>query len=160
MAFSGTFDYTLDAKNRLTVPAKFRTSLSESVVLARGTERCVTIWPKRDFERFVAGALAGQHALSPEADKLKRYFFAFSFETELDSAGRVMVPPRLMQHAGLTKDVVVNGMDDRIEVWDREAWADYDAELDFAALARAVVPAPAGGVGAAAAAAQPGDPTA
>jgi len=151
MAFSGTFDYTLDAKNRLTVPAKFRSSLSESVVLARGTERCVTIWPKRDFERFVAGALEGLHPISPEADKLKRYFFANSFETELDSAGRVMVPPRLLHHANLVKDVVVNGMDDRIEVWDRAAWADYDAELDFATLARAVVPGTAATPGASAA---------
>jgi len=140
MAFSGTFDYTLDAKNRLTVPAKFRSSLTEAVVLARGTERCVTIWPKRDFERFVAVALEGLHPLSVEADQLKRYFFATSFDTELDSAGRVMVPPRLLGFAGLTKDVVVNGMDDRIEVWDRQAWADYDANLDYASLARAVVP--------------------
>ncbi len=160
MAFSGTFDYTLDAKNRLTVPAKFRTSLTDAVVLAKGTEQCMTIWPKRDFEAFVTGTLEGLHPLHPKRDALKRFFFSNSFDTELDSAGRVMVPPSLMQHAGLTKDVVVNGMDDRIEVWDREAWADYDAELDFAALARAVVPAPAGGVGAPGAAAAPGDPTA
>ena len=148
MAFSGTFDYTLDAKNRLTVPAKFRTSLTDAVVLAKGTEQCMTIWPKRDFEAFVTTTLAGLHPLDRKRDDLKRYFFANSFETELDSAGRVMVPPRLLQHAGLAKDVVVNGMDDRIEVWDREAWARYNAELDITALAADVAfgaPVPAGG---------------
>ena len=148
MAFSGTFDYTLDAKNRLTVPAKFRTSLTDAVVLAKGTEQCMTIWPKRDFEAFVTGTLEGLHPLHPKRDALKRFFFSNSFDTELDSAGRVMVPPSLLQHAGLTKDVVVNGMDDRIEVWDREAWARYNAELDITALAADVAfgaPVPAGG---------------
>jgi MraZ protein len=148
MAFSGTFDYTLDAKNRLTVPAKFRTSLTDAVVLAKGTEQCMTIWPKRDFEAFVTGTLEGLHPLHPKRDALKRFFFSNSFDTELDSAGRVMVPPSLMQHAGLTKDVVVNGMDDRIEVWDREAWARYNAELDITALAADVAfgaPVHAGG---------------
>ena len=148
MAFSGTFDYTLDAKNRLTVPAKFRTSLTDAVVLAKGTEQCMTIWPKRDFEAFVTGTLEGLHPLHPKRDALKRFFFSNSFDTELDSAGRVMVPPSLMQHAALTKDVVVNGMDDRIEVWDREVWARYNAELDITALAADVAfgaPVPAGG---------------
>ena len=135
MAFSGTFDYTLDAKNRLTVPAKFRTSLTESVVLAKGTAECVTIWPKRDFEAFVTTTLDGLHPLDRKRDDLKRYFFSNSFETELDSAGRVMVPPVLMQHALLTKDVVVNGVFDRIEVWDRDAWAAYNAGLDIGSLA-------------------------
>jgi MraZ protein len=69
MAFSGTFDYTLDAKNRLTVPAKFRTSLTDAVVLAKGTEQCMTIWPKRDFEAFVTGTLEGLHPLHPSGTR-------------------------------------------------------------------------------------------
>ena len=134
MAFSGTFDYSLDAKNRLTVPAKFRTSLSEKVVLARGTEHCVAVWPARDFEAFVAESLAGMHRLDPKRDRLKRYFFSNSFETELDSAGRVGVPSKLMEHAELTKEVVVNGVDDHLEVWDRDGWSAYNDGLDIAEL--------------------------
>jgi len=147
MAFSGTFDYSLDAKNRLTVPAKFRTSLTESVVLSRGTDRCVAIWPKRDFESYVATALEGMHPLAPDRDRIKRYFFSNSFETELDSAGRVMVPPALMAHGGLAKEVVVNGMDDHIEVWDRETWAAYNEELDFGSIAAAFATPGAGATG-------------
>lgn len=135
MSFSGTFDYTLDAKNRLTVPAKFRTSLSESVVLSRGTETCVALWPKRDFHDFVSGALANTKLLDPKRDAIKRYFFSNSFETELDSAGRVMLPAALMGHGELAKEVVVNGMDDRIEIWDRRRWAEYNAALDISDLA-------------------------
>lgn len=135
MAFSGTFDYTLDAKNRLTVPAKMRVQLPESVVLSRGTETCVSIWPKRDFELFVAAALANTRPLDPKRDAIKRYFFSNSFETELDSAGRVMLPSALMGHGELHKEVVVNGMDDRIEIWDRQRWGDYNAALNINALA-------------------------
>ncbi len=135
MAFSGTFDYTLDAKNRLTVPAKFRTSLTESVVLSRGTQKCVAIWLKHDFREFVADALSDTSPLDPKRDAIKRFFFSNSFEVELDSAGRVMVPTKLMAYGELTKEVVVNGMDDRIEIWDRQRWDDYNAALNIDDLA-------------------------
>ena len=134
MAFSGTFDYTLDAKNRLTVPAKFRTSLSDGVVISRGTQKCLSIWPKHDFEAFVASALAGTAPLDPKRDAINRFFFSNSFETELDSAGRVMVSPKLLDHAGLGKEVVVNGVGDRIEIWDRTLWAQYNDGLDISDL--------------------------
>ncbi len=131
MSFSGTFDYTLDAKNRLTVPAKMRSQLTETVVLSRGTEKCVSIWLKADFDAFVENALAGTGLLDPKRDRIKRFFFSNSFEVELDSAGRVMVPAKLLEYGGLTKDVVVNGIGDRIEVWDRERYQAYDDEQDI-----------------------------
>ena len=129
MAFRGTFDYTLDAKNRLTVPAKFRATLAEGVVLAKGIERCVAVWTPRDYEAYTQTALAGLNPLSPQAQKLQRFFSANSIDTELDSAGRVMVPGFLLEHAGLSKDVVVTGAGQCLEVWDRSAWADYNASL-------------------------------
>ncbi len=135
MAFSGTFDYNLDAKNRLTVPAKMRTSLTETVVLSRGTEKCVSLWPQRAFELFVAEALASTRPLDPKRDQIKRFFFSNSFQTELDSAGRVMLPPPLLVYGELAKEVVVNGMDDRIEIWDRQRWAGYNAALNINDLA-------------------------
>lgn len=134
MAFRGTFDYTLDAKNRLTVPAKFRASLSEGVVLAKGTERCVALWTPKDFDAYVQAALADMHPLSPQADKINRFFQANSLDTELDAAGRVMVPGFLLEHAGLTKEVVVTGVGNRLEVWGRAQWADYNASLDIGDL--------------------------
>jgi len=129
MAFRGTFDYSLDAKNRLTVPARFRAALSEGVVLAKGLERCVAIWTPGAYEQYTRFALGGFHTLSPEAQKLERFFAANSFDTELDAAGRVMVPPFLIEHAGLSKEVVVTGTGKALELWDRATWADYNAAL-------------------------------
>jgi MraZ protein len=134
MAFRGTFDYTLDAKNRLTVPAKFRPALGDGAVLAKGTERCVAIWTPEAFDAYVQASLADMHPLAPQADRLNRFFQANSIDQELDSAGRVMLPSFLLEHAGLTKDVVVTGVGNRLEVWDRAAWAAYNANLDIAEL--------------------------
>ena len=128
-SFRGTFDYTLDAKNRLTVPARFRAALSEGVVMAKGTERCVAVWVPRDYDAYTESALQNLHPLSPEAEKLQRFFAANSVETELDAAGRVMFPPFLLEHGELAKDVVVTGAGNRLEVWDRGAWSDYNAAL-------------------------------
>jgi MraZ protein len=129
VAFRGTFDYTLDAKNRLTVPAKFRAALSEGVVLAKGIERCVALWTPKAYDGYTQAALAEMNPLSPQAQKLQRFFSANSIDTELDSAGRVMVPSFLLEHAGLAKDVVVTGAGQWLEIWDRSAWAEYNAAL-------------------------------
>ena len=128
-SFRGTFDYSLDAKNRLTVPARFRAALAEGVVMAKGTEPCVALWVPDAYDSYTESILSGLHPLSEEADKLERFFAANSHETELDSAGRVGFPPFLLDHADLTKEVVVTGARDRLEVWDRKAWADYNASL-------------------------------
>jgi MraZ protein len=129
MAFRGTFEYTLDAKNRLTVPAKFRAALAERVVLAKGDGAYLEMWRPEEFEGRTEGALQGFHPLSPDAIALKRYWFANSADTELDSAGRVMVPGPLLEHANLGKEAVVIGVDDHVEVWNRSSWSDHNAGL-------------------------------
>jgi MraZ protein len=129
VAFRGTFDYSLDAKNRLTVPAKFRATLSDGVVLAKGVEHCVELWKPSDYESFTAEALQGFHRLSPQGRKLRSFFAANSLDTELDSAGRVGVPSFLLEHAGLGKEVVVVGAEDCLQVWDRSTWASYNSAL-------------------------------
>ena len=129
MAFRGTFDHTLDAKNRLTVPARFRSELSGGVVLAKGLERCVAVWTPAAYDAYTAAALKDFHPLSKEAQKLTRFFSANSLDTELDGAGRVGIPPFLLQYAGLDKECVVTGGGDCLEVWDRQAWHDYNRTL-------------------------------
>lgn len=129
MAFRGTFDYTLDAKNRLTVPARFRAELAGGVVLAKGLERCIALWTPGAYDTYTAAALQGLHPLSKDAQKLRRFFSANSLDTELDAAGRVMVPTFLLDHAGLSRDVVVTGADDSLEIWDRATWTTYNDAL-------------------------------
>ena len=128
-SFRGTFDYTLDAKNRLTVPARFRAVLADGVVMAKSTEPCVQLWVPADYEAFTSGALAPLNPASPDARKLRRFFSANSHDTELDSAGRIGFPPFLLEHGKLGKDVVVTGAGDCLEVWDRGEWSSYNDAL-------------------------------
>ena len=113
MIFRGTFEHALDAKHRLTVPSKFRAALAGGVVLAASPETTasapssIAMWTAEAYEAYTAAALPGLSPISPEARDLKRFFFNYSHDTELDSANRVMIPPSLMEYAGLDKDVVV-----------------------------------------------------
>ena len=141
MAFRGTFDPTLDAKNRLTVPSKFRAALSDGLVLAKGIDAgCAQVWIPSEYEAYVEDALAGINPMTEQARKLERFFGAGSFETELDAAGRIMIPGPILEHARLSKDVVVIGSRRCLELWDRESWAAVDAELsaDVHALTEAL----------------------
>ncbi|HEY6398141.1 MAG TPA: division/cell wall cluster transcriptional repressor MraZ [Solirubrobacteraceae bacterium] len=131
MIFRGTFEHALDAKHRLTVPATFRATLAGGVVLAAshevtpGSPRSVSIWTPDGYEEFTAQTLRGLNPLSPTARELKRFFFNSSFDTELDSANRVMIPPPLLRYAGLDREVVVTGSGECVEVWDRSAYQSY-----------------------------------
>jgi MraZ protein len=129
LTFRGTFEHALDAKHRLTIPARFRAALSDGVVLAAshevspGAPRTVSVWTPADYDAFTTSTLSGLNPASPKARELKRFFFNASFDTELDSANRVMIPPHLMSYAGLQKEVVVTGSGECLEVWDRAAYA-------------------------------------
>ena len=110
--FRGTFDHTLDAKNRLTVPARYRATLAEGVVIAMPVDLkpCVGIWRPEDYERYTQRALAELPPLSPRLTELERFFYGSSQDAELDAAGRIMVPGFLGEHAALQKEVVVVGV--------------------------------------------------
>lgn len=129
MAFRGTFDHTLDAKNRLTVPSKFRAALADGVVLARASSAsCLEIWPQADYEKLNSAALEKLNPISPQARELKRRIYGGAFDTDLDAAGRVMVPPKLIEYASLDREVALIGAGECLEVWDRDAWATADAD--------------------------------
>ena len=122
MAFRGHFDYSLDAKNRLNVPPKFRAAFSEGIVLVEALEPCVALYTPDAFDAFTEQVLAGRNPLSPEYRKLTRRFVGRSFDTELDAAGRVTLNQSLIEYARIDKEVVVVGTLDHLEVWGRSAW--------------------------------------
>jgi MraZ protein len=124
VAFRGHYEYALDAKNRLNVPAKIRAVFSAGVVLAQGLEPCVTIWVPDEFERWTQSFLSNLNPLSPERRKLTRYFAGTSFDAELDSAGRVTLNQALIEHAQIDREVVIVGNLDHLEVWDRRRWSE------------------------------------
>jgi MraZ protein len=129
MAFRGNFEYSLDDKNRLTVPAKLRDRLSDGVVLARGMDPCVEVWPAPDFDARMHASLQGLHPMSTEARTIKAFYGGNSFEGKLDGAGRVAVAPSLMDYAGLEKEVVVVGAEDCLQIWNRGAWKVFNDRL-------------------------------
>jgi MraZ protein len=129
MAFRGHFDYSLDAKNRLNVPPKFRAAFSDGVVLARGLEPCIWVWPPAAFDRFTDQVIGSLNPISAERRKLTRYVAGNSFDAELDAAGRVTLNSTLLEHAEIDREVVVVGVLEYLEVWSRERWLAGQEEL-------------------------------
>jgi MraZ protein len=129
----GEHDHTIDDKNRLTLPAKFRQAFAEGVVLARGIERCLTAYPRSEWGAAIETRLQELDPLSKEGRVMQRYFFSGAAEAELDKQGRVMIPSSLSEHAGLGKEVVVAGIRDHLEIWDRAAWREHLHEIEGSA---------------------------
>ena len=129
----GEHEHTIDDKNRLTLPAKFRQAFSEGLVLSRGIERCLYAYPRGEWEASVQSRLGELDLFSKEGRVMQRYFFAGAAEAEVDKQGRVMVPSSLGEYAGLGKEVVVAGIHYHLEIWDRAAWRAHLDEIEGSA---------------------------
>jgi MraZ protein len=122
LAFRGQFDYSLDAKNRVAVPPKFRPAFADGIVLSKWLEPAVSIWVPDEFERWSDSFLSRLNPVGSEHRKLTRFFAGGSFDLTLDSAGRITLNQQLMQYAGISKEVVIVGQLNHLEIWDRDAW--------------------------------------
>jgi MraZ protein len=129
MAFRGHYEHSLDSKDRLTVPSRFRAALADGVVLAAGLDTSVWVFAPDGFDRLSQRFLTPVNPFSGDGLKLRRHFFGKSFDDKLDSAGRIRIPKPLVDHAGLSGPCVVIGNDDWFEVWDAPRWSEYEAEL-------------------------------
>jgi MraZ protein len=129
----GEYEHTMDDKNRLTLPAKFRQAFGDGVVLTRGLEPCVVAYPRRDWSERIERRLDELDPLSGEARAVRRFTFSGASDEELDKQGRVTIPAPLLRHAGLEREVVVAGLHDHLEIWDRAAWRAQLAELEGSA---------------------------
>jgi MraZ protein len=99
------------------------------VFLVRGPDPCISLYPETTYAALTEAALEGMNPFSTQARELKRLFHSTATDTELDSAGRVMLTPRQLEHAGIDREVVVTGAGDCLELWDRSAWEAYDRDL-------------------------------
>ena len=129
MAFHGTFDHSLDAKHRLTVPSKLRAAFSEGAFLVEGADECLSLYPARTYSALVDAALAGLNPLSAQARRLNRFFRSNAHSVELDSAGRVMLGSKLAASVGIDRDVAVIGAGECLELWDPSTWEAYHEAL-------------------------------
>ena len=129
MAFRGLYEHSLDSKDRLTIPSRFRASLSDGVVLSKGFDPCVWLHTTGEFEQLSDRFLSPHSPFGRDARQLRRRFHGGSFDEKLDSAGRIRMPKHLVEHAKLGDNCVVIGMDDYFEVWDPKRWAKVESEV-------------------------------
>jgi MraZ protein len=127
--FLGEHQHTLDAKGRLSLPAKWRLKMDEKLVVAKGLENCLYVSSVEEYERFLT-QLTEQGDFDPRFRKVRRFFTSGAVEVPIDSAGRVIIPQTLREYARLDRDVAVIGNGDRIELWDASMWSEYNGETE------------------------------
>lgn len=123
--FIGTYEHTIDEKSRLTLPARFREGIGDGVVLARGLDGNVAVYPRETWTMTVEARISALDPLSREARELRRFFFSGAAESNVDRQGRILVPTVLTRHAGLERDVIVAGNYDHLELWQPAAWEQH-----------------------------------
>lgn len=139
--FLGTHAPRLDDKGRLFLPAKFREQLAEGLVITKGQEHCLYVFPLAEFARQTE-QMRRAPVTSKAARDYMRVFLSGASDEVPDKQGRITIPPALRDYAGLDRDSVVIGAGTRVEVWDAAAWASYlnEQEQNFAELSEEVLP--------------------
>src|SRR3989344_682922 len=125
----GQYQHTIDNKKRLALPVKFRGELGVKVIVTKGVENCLVVYTQKEWE--VMSAKLGNLPVSQgEARSFARHLLASAMEIELDKLGRILIPDYLKQYANLSKNVVVCGLSNRLEIWDEEAWKNYSKNAE------------------------------
>ena len=127
--FLGEYEHSVDSKSRIAVPAKFRTQLEGGLVVTRGFERCLQVYPMDQWQAL-SERVSGLSLGSTEARQLRRLLFASAFDTEVDKQGRILLPANLREYAGIGDEAVVAGMNTYFEIWSKADWEAAMSELD------------------------------
>jgi MraZ protein len=125
--FLGEFQHTLDTKGRVSLPARFRNEMTARIVVSKGMEGSLYVFPAENFEESIERLLESNE-FDPKVRKVRRFFMSGATDVEIDSAGRMTIPPHLREYAKLEKEVAVIGNGDRIELWDSGEWERYNSE--------------------------------
>ena len=127
--FLGRYAHNLDAKGRLAIPARYRDALAEGVVLTRGIDRCLALYPLAAW-RPLAEKVAALPLTDANARNFRRLVFAEAADLELDGQGRILIPPDLRRYAEIEREAFVVGVDTSIEIWSPARWEAVSASLD------------------------------
>ncbi len=122
--FLGTHTPRLDDKGRLTLPAKYREELRGGLMITKGQDHCLYVFPRAEFEQL-ARKVAEAPFTNESVRAYQRYLFAGTDEQHPDSQGRIPIATELRRYAGLSKECVVIGAVSRLEIWDAQAWQSY-----------------------------------
>lgn len=119
--FLGEYRHNVDSKGRLAMPARFRSGLAEGLVITRGLDPCLHVYPKSQWLPL-AERLSELPMSEPAVRGLRRNIFTGAFACEMDKQGRILIPPALREYAGLDGDVVIAGLNNYIEIWAASRW--------------------------------------
>lgn len=125
----GEYVHSIDLKKRVSLPSKFRKELGETVIVTRGLDHCLFVFPLSSWQKLV-GKFSELSIGSAETRGFNRFMLSGASEVEVDSAGRILVPDFLKDFAGLKSKVVVAGVNDRVEIWDEKRWVAYKADIE------------------------------
>ena len=125
----GEYRHTMDEKNRLSLPAKFRKELGKKIIMTRGLDRCLFIYPLTEWKKF-SQKLAGLSIGSAEGRGFSRALLGGATEIDIDASGRMLVPDHLKSYATLSTKVVVAGISNRVELWNEESWNQYTSGVE------------------------------
>lgn len=136
----GEYQHTIDEKGRLTIPSKFRDALSPAFVVTRGLDQCLFVYPMEEW-KVLEQKLKALPMMKAEARAFSRLLFSGATECELDKQGRVNIPNTLIDHAKLSKDCVVLGVSNKVEIWSKDVWETYfhSSEESFNELAETLI---------------------
>ncbi len=132
--FMGEYNHTIDTKNRLIIPSKFREALGDEFVVTKGLDGCLFVYDNEAWAEFEE-KLKNLPLTNKEARTFVRFFLAGAASVEVDKQGRILVPSVLKEFAGINKDVVLVGVASRIEIWSRERWEDASSYEDMEDIA-------------------------
>ena len=125
MIFRGRYEYTIDPKGRVNIPSRFREQLSEASqesIVITNYSGCIYAYPSGEWERIEEKLASKVSSVNRKKNAFVRFFVGGAVEVSPDKQGRILIPPSLRSYAELGRDVVILGMPNRFEIWDRERW--------------------------------------
>jgi MraZ protein len=128
MVFRGAFEYTVDNRGRIPIPARYRAIFNGGVVLVESKDGCIELYTSEAYEKE-ASFLIDLRPTQRKARRLRRGFFSHSIDAELDGQGRILLPPRLRQHGDLNGTVLIVGRGECLEIWNPQRWAAEEEEI-------------------------------
>ncbi|MBN3525952.1 division/cell wall cluster transcriptional repressor MraZ [Paenibacillus apiarius] len=138
--FMGEYQHNIDDKGRMIIPAKLRDSLGSNFVLTRGLDQCLFVYPMDEWG-LLEQKLKALPLMKADARAFTRFFFSGATECEWDKQGRINIPNHLRQYAHLDKECMVIGVQNRVEIWSKDAWEQYvqQSESTFNEIAETLV---------------------
>jgi MraZ protein len=131
----GEYEVTLDAKNRVAIPARLRPAFDPGIFITKGYEPCIRAFPPEDWDRLIADRVGALDDMSEQGRMVQRFVFGAASGDRLDGQGRIRLPGYLLEFAGITRDVTILGVQTHLEIWDRGAWNEYRKQMEEGAHA-------------------------